>query len=193
MLPLLTQCRCYLTPDRRVWYYCRRRRWSRHVYQFNRLRFTQWWRCRCCCCCCCSVLFLFDSEKRVNLRGGKCKTQQKFCIWIVRSFVRSLARSPVRSIVGSTQCSHIEPSPQPSWRLGRVQCEENCLVVWWSHFYWFSIFSKDLCFMNAFSLSSPPAFFPSFSAICDSNSYICFFLRLFLVELLLANCLKQQN
>lgn len=25
-------------------------------------------------------------------------------------------------------------------------------MVWWSHFYWFSIFSKDLCFMNAFSL-----------------------------------------
>lgn len=39
-------------------------------------------------------------------------------------------------------------------RMNRFQYrEKKNSVVWWSHFYWFSIFSKDLCFMNAFSLS----------------------------------------
>lgn len=42
-------------------------------------------------------------------------------------------------------------------------------VVWWSHFYWFSIFSKDLCFMNAFFAS----FFVYFAhSLCLYFSYL---------------------
>lgn len=131
------------------------------------------------------VLFCFFSivKSGWNFRGGKCRTQQKFCIWIVGSFVRSLIRSLSRAFT-HTYSSSI------AMTLGRVQCEENCLVVWWSHFYWFSIFSKDLCFMNAFSLFLSFFVVPPQIAI---RIHIFFLSLLAFVELLLANCSKQQN
>lgn len=117
-----------------------------------------------------------------NSGGGKCRTQHKFCIGIVpfiRSFVCSLFQAHFSSKLNTALAHWIRPQP---WRVGRVQCEENCLVVWWSHFYWFSIFSKDLCFMNAFSLSSRSSFslflqpaFSSLSTISDLNPVECFF------------------
>lgn len=135
------------------------------------------------------VLFCFFSivKSGWNFRGGKCRTQQKFCIWIVGSFVCSFVRSFIDSFVEQsvhTHCSSV------AMTLGRVQCEENCLVVWWSHFYWFSIFSKDLCFMNAFSLFLLFFVVPPQIAI---RIHIFFSSLLAFVELLLANCSKQQN
>lgn len=136
-----------------VWCYCRCRwRRSRHVYQFKQLRFTQ--------CYCRSSWFLCDSEKRAKFRGWQMQnaTEVLHCDCSIRSFVRSLFQAHFSSQLSTALTHWIRSQP---WRVGRVQCEENCSVVWWSHFYWFSIFSKDLCFMNAFSpspsLSLPPA------------------------------------
>lgn len=64
--------------------------------------------------------------------------------------------------------------------MNRFQYRENFSVVWWSHFYWFSIFSKDLCFINAFSLSLQfemfvcrifvTWFFPIFETFSDTET-----------------------
>lgn len=117
----------------------------------------------CCCCCFCYCWILFTGEKLLKFKGGECRTQQKFCIWYVQLWVRCS--------FDSIWTYTVRPY---SWQVGRVQCEENCLVVWWSHFYWFSIFSKDLCFMNAFSLSFTPI--SVFSLFPPFKMWIQFFL-----------------
>lgn len=90
------------------------------------------------------ALFLFNSENRAILRG-----------WFIQNATEVLHLKCVFVCSQVSKCTYKyihRELDSLSWRVGRIQCEENCSVVWWSHFYWFSIFSKDLCFMNAFTL-----------------------------------------
>lgn len=99
------------------------------------------------------VLFCFFSivKSGWNFRGGKCRTQQKFCIWIVGSFVRSLIRSLSRAFT-HTYSSSI------AMTLGRVQCEK---IVWWcdevisiDFLYFLKIYALWMRFLSSSRFSS---------------------------------------